>query len=86
MTEYICPTCHQEAEKPPWLVAREAGFQEPRHCTILANRLGKVTPCWGFRNRGVQVCAVECPIWGRFTKVIVERGRERRVWSEVSAS
>lgn len=75
MTNYHCPTCGQVAEKPPWLLAREAGYDPDKHCTMLANRLGKLINCAsdGF-------CEI-CNIRKKFTKIVKDKfGREREVF------
>lgn len=63
---YRCPTCGQEAPKPNWVVARENGYNGMVHCSIMANLKGKVTACWGWRERGTPVCDLQCPIWRKF--------------------
>lgn len=73
MTDWTCPTCGQAAPKPPWMVAREAGFDGDRHCRMMGNRLGKVVPCVGERLEYPWLCEV-CPINLRFTRIEMVRG------------
>jgi hypothetical protein len=40
-----CPTCGSPVEKPPWAVARDAGFRPGIHCAMMANRMGKLVLC-----------------------------------------
>ena len=75
-THYTCPTCLQTAPKPPWMVAREAGFDPARHCTMMANRMGRVVPC--VRERLTVAICEECPINRRFTRT---NGKGQVIWA-----
>ena len=87
---YHCPTCESEVEKPGWMIAREAGFIAGEHCTMMANRFGRVVPCTGkgrvisegqfHRIEGGHICE-ECKIYRKFTKRKVDKfGRESEVF------
>ena len=75
---YHCPTCGQPATKPNWLIARENGFDGMKHCGIMANLKGKVTPCWGWRELGTPVCDLRCPIWHKFGQMAEQTAKQRR--------
>ena len=65
MAGYTCPSCGQSAQRPPWLIAREAGYHPDRHCAMIANRFGRLVPC--VRERlDPQICDV-CPISRKYT-------------------
>lgn len=81
VSDWTCPTCGQAASKPPWLRAREAGFDGDKHCRMMANKLGKVVPCVGGTLEYPWLCEV-CPINLRFTKLVVVRGVGTRVWND----
>jgi hypothetical protein len=46
LIDYVtCTSCGITARKPPWQVSRDLGFLPGVHCTMLANRLGKLHVC-----------------------------------------
>ena len=42
-----CPTCHGSGVvgKPPWQQGNDNGYTPGRHCVILRNKYGRVSPC-----------------------------------------
>ena len=78
-----CPTCGYDPDaEMPWQTSRRLGYDQHKHCTMLANKAGKVVTCWGRRAMGYPVCDDRCPIHRRFTadRPVGVGGRMVRVW------
>lgn len=60
-----CPACGGACDNPAQR-ARDAGFNESRHCIMLANRLGKVVQCVTISTLGYRDCGQVCSIFREF--------------------
>ncbi len=77
-----CPTCGKSGFSPPWLIARQAGFNPAIHCLLLANRFGRVAVCKPMEVLGRTDCSGgDCPIAARYTAVVTDKhGRTKEIF------
>lgn len=77
-----CPLCGSSNFNPPWLRARNAGFDPGKHCVLLANRFGRVAICKPLATIGRHDCSGgDCPTAARHTEVVVDQhGREKEIF------
>lgn len=77
-----CPTCGKPDFNPPWLRARQAGFDPGKHCVLFANKFGLVVPCKPLAEIGRQDCSGgECKVAERHTEIVSDKyGRTKEVF------
>ena len=78
--QWKCPSCGITQSEPPTVVARRLGFDQELHCVMLANRIGKVVPCWGLRVLRKRPCNWECLYVQKFCEEKIIRGTTRWYW------
>ncbi|MFA5071289.1 MAG: hypothetical protein WC511_02850 [Candidatus Pacearchaeota archaeon] len=79
---YKCPTCGQCAPEPPVLEAKRKGFDEFKHCRILAHKKGRIVDCCMIKVGKPQFCeSFCCPIAKAYSKIITDKfGRTKEVY------
>jgi hypothetical protein len=77
-----CPTCGKADFNPPWLRARQAGFDPTTDCVLMANRFGRVQVCASMITLGRTDCSGgTCPVAARHTQVVTDKhGRTKEVF------
>jgi hypothetical protein len=80
--EMNCPTCGAANFSPPWLRARQAGFNPVTDCVLMANKFGRVQRCGALITLGRTDCSGgTCPVAAKHTAIVTDRyGRTKEVF------
>lgn len=80
--EYKCPTCHKLTKEPPVLAAKRKGFDEFKHCRILAHKKGRIVDCCLVKNGEIQLCeSYCCPTAKAYSKIVTDKfGRTKEIY------